>query len=177
MIRRGEKFRLDVFLSSRRQVPLTMAMQPGTKISFAIAIDVVIMIMIMQPDHQARVDSAQYPHELGDGHSHRNCSASKLGVVCLNCRGHNHFVVVCRNRLHRASGQPTLPLDHAASTEDNSGGDFQQSCLDELVHALPSSTTKLFTTLPLLRLATHSQVSNFKWIQQPPAIPFHTTTS
>ena len=49
----------------------------------------------------------------------------------------------------RSSTQPTHALDHAASAEEDSGDDFEHFCLDESVHALPSSASKLFTTLSL----------------------------
>ena len=86
-------------------------------------------------------------------HSRRNCPANKPGVVCSNCGGRNHFTTVCRSPKdyfkRRSSTQPTHALDHAASAEEDSGDDFEHFCLDESVHALPSSASKLFTTLSL----------------------------
>ena len=86
-------------------------------------------------------------------HSRRNCPANKPGVVCSNCGGRNHFTTVCRSPKdyfkRRSSTQPTHALDHAASAEEDSGDDLEHFCLDESVHALPSSASKLFTTLSL----------------------------
>ena len=80
-------------------------------------------------------------------------SQCKPGVVCSNCGGRNHFTTVCRSPKdyfkRRSSTQPTHALDHAASAEEDSGDDFEHFCLDESVHALPSSASKLFTTLSL----------------------------
>ena len=106
-------------------------------------------------------------------HSRRNCPANKPGVVCSNCGGRNHFTTVCRSPKdyfkRRSSTQPTHALDHAASAEEDSGDDFEHFCLDESVHALPSSASKLFTTLSLSVSGDSFVMLSFKWIQLLPA--------
>ena len=106
--------------------------------------------------------AGRHAHDPGCGycgaperHSRKHCPASRPGVVCANCGGRNHFAEVCRSskdKYRRSTKQPTRPvhaLHHRISADDESGDEYEQFSLDESVHALPSSATKLFTTLSL----------------------------